>query len=420
MRILLSIVILLTLIYAPVPNLFLKTRMYTDVSSYFRAEQKPTHLIARKWMALALEIQKKENFAAAGTARFYAYIASVYDDVLVATGDTGQASIAASQVLLQLAPKHTQEVNSLLRSLHLANLRKSPKTTGIILDYSDRILHDNSSLVWDKETPNIPYAWYIRDDTVDGGAMAGTWSTWGPESSRTIDVPPPPAPHSLADQVEIEKIRYATNRRRPQDANTIRVWQGSIGFDKIKSSDNINPSGVWQNILFIELGSELEEKTYSRIQKMLAQVQADAFIAAWHIKYTYYSMRPSMRDQNLILAIKDPPFPGYVSGHSTCSSAAATVLTYFYPQKKSLWWQNANDAKTSRLSGGIHMDIDNQMGEYVGTRVGEKYLAHIVPKEYHLSPEHNTPAKLDSSTMLLVKYILLKLANMREHIYIDF
>jgi hypothetical protein len=98
-----------------------------------------------------------------------------------------------------------------------------------------------------------------------------------------------------------------------------------------------------------------------------------------------------------------PAFPGYVSGHSTFSRAAATVLTeltgsayfpgglgefsckpgYLFfeqgPSKPlSLQWATyfdaADQAGQSRVWGGIHVTADDFDGRRIGARVGESAM----------------------------------------------
>jgi hypothetical protein len=97
-----------------------------------------------------------------------------------------------------------------------------------------------------------------------------------------------------------------------------------------------------------------------------------------------------------------PAFPGYVSGHSSFSRAAAEVLTAFtgspfFPgglgtytnfalqfeegpsETVSLQWATyydaADEAGISRLWGGIHAPIDNLEGRRIGSRVGKAVWA---------------------------------------------
>jgi hypothetical protein len=59
----------------------------------------------------------------------------------------------------------------------------------------------------------------------------------------------------------------------------------------------------------------------------LNTAQADGFIACWDAKFTYWTERPvtAIRrelDPTWSSYITTPPFPSYVSGHSTTSGAA--------------------------------------------------------------------------------------------------
>jgi membrane-associated phospholipid phosphatase len=65
-----------------------------------------------------------------------------------------------------------------------------------------------------------------------------------------------------------------------------------------------------------------------------------------------------------------PPFPSYVSGHSTTSGAAWTVLAGFFPGRGRALEATAREAATSRLYGGIHFRSDNEVGLRLGHRIG--------------------------------------------------
>ncbi|MFM8401544.1 MAG: phosphatase PAP2 family protein, partial [Pirellula sp.] len=90
--------------------------------------------------------------------------------------------------------------------------------------------------------------------------------------------------------------------------------------------------------------------------------------------------------------------PSYVSGHSTFSAAAATVLTSIFGNNVSFssttdpqsgltqrplapelittryftnFWDAADEAGHSRIYGGIHFSFDNSAGKQLGKSVGE-------------------------------------------------
>ena len=66
-----------------------------------------------------------------------------------------------------------------------------------------------------------------------------------------------------------------------------------------------------------------------------------------------------------------PNFPSYISGHSTFSGAAATILGYLVPERAAAYTQMANDASKSRLVGGLHYRSDCEIGLKVGNSVGQ-------------------------------------------------
>jgi len=122
----------------------------------------------------------------------------------------------------------------------------------------------------------------------------------------------------------------------------------------------------------------------------------DAFIVCWHIKYVANLQRPVTYirfyiDPTWGPYLPTPPFPTYVSGHSTQSGAASTVLTdqfgalaftdTTHADHGLVPWQHsrsfssfeaaADEAAVSRLYGGIHFAFDNDDGLTSGQCVGE-------------------------------------------------
>jgi membrane-associated phospholipid phosphatase len=103
----------------------------------------------------------------------------------------------------------------------------------------------------------------------------------------------------------------------------------------------ITPPGHWNLIaenVSTNLGCSLVQN--SRLFALLNLALADAGIAAWDAKYTYNSWRPitaiwqgdldgnpdTSNDTNWVSLLTTPPFPEYISGHSTFSGAASTIL----------------------------------------------------------------------------------------------
>ena len=114
-----------------------------------------------------------------------------------------------------------------------------------------------------------------------------------------------------------------------------------------------------------------------------------------------------------------PPFPGYISGHSTFSRSAAELLagitgSPFFPGglgtytnyvlgfengpsvPMTLQWATyydaADEAGISRIWGGIHPPIDNLAGRRVGSQVGKGVWA--LAQKYFDGSVTNTPINL--------------------------
>jgi membrane-associated phospholipid phosphatase len=75
-------------------------------------------------------------------------------------------------------------------------------------------------------------------------------------------------------------------------------------------------------------------------------------------------------DPSWLSYIVTPPFPSYVSGHSTTFGAASTVLGAFFPERAEALDGMAEEAALSRLYGGIHFRSDNEAGLELGRRLG--------------------------------------------------
>ncbi len=138
-------------------------------------------------------------------------------------------------------------------------------------------------------------------------------------------------------------------------------------------------------------------ETYARV----GMAVADAFINCWKCKYTYHRERPSTFiaaniHKNWLPFWPEPPFPAFSSGHSTQAAAAATVLISLYgkrieltdsthyghapdpvtgvaykPRHYSNFWQMAIECANSRFYGGIHTQLDNEVGLTEGKKIGK-------------------------------------------------
>ncbi len=156
----------------------------------------------------------------------------------------------------------------------------------------------------------------------------------------------------------------------------------------------ISPGAHWlgiSGIACVQAGKGFNESL--QILSTVSVGLMDAFMSCWDEKYRSHRIRPETAIRRLIdpswePLLQTPPFPEYLSGHSTISTCSAEILTRFFgenfaytdsvevpyglPARKfQSFKQAAAEAGVSRFYGGIHyMDaIDN--GNIQGRLVGE-------------------------------------------------
>jgi len=159
------------------------------------------------------------------------------------------------------------------------------------------------------------------------------------------------------------------------------------------------PTGHWLSIAAqIVAERHLNGEDAARIMITTSVSLADAFIAAWGYKFKYNLIRPRtyiriVMDSTWEPAIATPPFPEYLSGHSTVSGAAATALTALlgaapFDDSTSLaighdvrhfesFQAAADEAGQSRIYGGIHYPIANTEGKTLGRCIGAKVVERL-------------------------------------------
>ncbi len=97
----------------------------------------------------------------------------------------------------------------------------------------------------------------------------------------------------------------------------------------------------------------------------------DAAVGCWETKFYYFNPRPSQMDaadQDRYWCSK---LPAFTSGHSTFSSAAATVLGYLFPSGKEHFDAEASEGhRCRRLYGAIHYRSDIEAGMSHGKVIG--------------------------------------------------
>ena len=333
------------------------------------------------------------------------------------------ASAAAHKVLTTFFPTNAPMFDA-LHEATLAGIRNGPqKTKGIAWGQSVAAAvlaaraNDGSTSVMAPPGGSDPGTW-TPTPPANAGYLLPQWGAVLPFSMSSSIQFRPAGPPSLdsakyaADFEEVKMLGGAVSSARTADQSQIaQFWADGGGTE--------TPPGHWNHIaqdVAVQMGNTMEEN--ARLFALLNIAMADAAICAWDAKYHYHNWRPvtairnadsdgnplTEPDTTWSSFIGTPPFPDYVSGHSTFSAAAATVLALHYGTDDiafttgsdflpgvlrtfTSFSQAAGEAAMSRIYGGIHFRFASDDGLIGGMRIGEWTMAN------HLQPKGNRSRK---------------------------
>ncbi len=174
---------------------------------------------------------------------------------------------------------------------------------------------------------------------------------------------PPPSVNSDKMRQEIEEILGYTQNPTKERMRIVNFWADGVG--------TYTPPGHWNAIgteAFVK--SKMSEVRWARNYALLNAAMMDAAIVCWNTKFFYFNPRPCQLNPAIKTLTGVPNFPAYISGHSTFSGAAASVLGYLVPEKGAEYEAMAVEASNSRMYGGIHYRSDCEQGLIAGKKIG--------------------------------------------------
>jgi membrane-associated phospholipid phosphatase len=321
------------------------------------------------------------------------------------------ASAAAHKALVNLFPANAANFDALHATI-LAGIPDGPrKRVGIIWgEFVAHVIlavraHDGSNAVIQPPGGSGPGVWIPTPP----GFLPYLLPQWGfvrPFAMNSSSQFRPPGPPSLdsqeyaADYEEVKELGAAVGSTRTDDQTEIALfWADGAGTE--------TPPGHWNSIAQIIAGTQgntLEEN--ARLFALVNIALADAAICAWDAKYIYNFWRPvtaiafAEPELNWMSFITTPPFPDYVSGHSTFSAAAATVIPLFFDTEDlpfttgsdflpgvfrsfATCFDAAEEAAVSRIYGGIHFRFASEDGLQAGISIGEWTVDHYLLPRHH-------------------------------------
>lgn len=188
---------------------------------------------------------------------------------------------------------------------------------------------------------------------------------WSMTPQNVIDARPPVPPSAGSAEMakELEEVKYYSKNVTRDRLAIVHKWADGVG--------TYTPPGHWNDIAaeFIR-DARFSEVRAARAFALLNMALHDAGVACWDTKYFYFNARPTQLDPSIKTNTGLPNFPSYVSGHSTFSASAATVLGYLFPSTANEFSAMAEEAALSRLYAAIHYRKDSYSGLDLGNKVG--------------------------------------------------
>jgi membrane-associated phospholipid phosphatase len=195
---------------------------------------------------------------------------------------------------------------------------------------------------------------------------AGQWQTWVLSSGDEVRPEPPLAYDSPELAAELQEVMTFT--RTWQTNQKALYWQT---FDGI-----IENWYTFASLRMFEQGLDANPPQAARIYALMSVAHADAALACWDAKYTYWYFRPHQMDATLVTLFPVPNYPSYPSGHACVSTAISEVIAAQFPASADTIRARATEALESRIWAGLHFRHELVAGRQIGLAVAEKVLAH--------------------------------------------
>lgn len=226
----------------------------------------------------------------------------------------------------------------------------------IVAKYNARLRGESGQI---KNAPLKEGPGLFTSDRMPYGLNIGSLKTW--HLKRSDQFRSPPFDHKAAFyRKEIAEVKAAMAEMNADRLNKINYWAFQAD---------------WMDIATAYMDSKkIPLEIRLQVYASLASGLADAMGAAYDSKYTYWIARPSELDTDVLPVIAVPNHPSYPSDHSVRGSAAAVILTQFFPENQKEWERLAEEEGQSRIWAGVQYPVDHSEGKALGEKVGREVI----------------------------------------------
>ncbi|MES2521650.1 MAG: vanadium-dependent haloperoxidase [Gemmatimonadota bacterium] len=374
---------------------------FDEAAAAMSAEANATRVTAAAlWNQRTRAIISRRGGSANASTRAYALVSvAQYDAVIAAEqakarrlhpSEAGASSAASAAVLLALYPAEQAYIAGELaadaayfptlpseRDADFAAGAAVGRAVGAaVMAYAAT---DRTRVAWDGSTGSGGWTPLVMPPQDASWGNARPWFMSSGAQFHPVDPPTIGSPEYLADLAE---VRAYSDNRTPEQLAIARFWATGYGAG--------GPAGYF-GALAADWGTRqhLDERRMSRVLAVLHMAIMDASIGCYEGKYAYWYIRPYQADPAITVpsGVPVPNFPGYPSGHSCLSSAAAGVLSGFFPSEADALHAMVVEAGMSRIYAGLHFRFDVTAGQQLGYAVAELAL--------RLAPNGHQPIPLE-------------------------
>ena len=343
--------------------------------------------------------------------KYSAYLVSI--DAPAGASAEAATAAAAHRTLVGLYPAQAGKFDAALQS----SLAKIPdgkaKQDGIALgqQVAEQFISlrntDGITKVVEYTPSTDPGTWVPTPPAL-AAALAPQWPQVTPFAMTSGSQFRPPGPPALEGAKYAEEVNYVKEIGKI-DSLTRTPDQTAIAKFRANGAGTFTPPGHWNQIAeetATLTGQSLEDS--ARLFALLNIALADAAISCWDAKYEYNLWRPvtairqadtdnnpnTTADAQWLPLVTTPPFPEYMSGHSTFSGAADAVMSSVFGSDfgfgdkgdrsvNSLrtyenFSQAADESGMSRIFGGIHFMSANVDGLSSGRNLGNYVVQNFL------------------------------------------
>ncbi len=336
------------------------------------------------WSAEARRVVTATPLTSPAATRAYALQSLAQRIVLARIGDTLLTSrraamgYASSRVLTAMAPTQAAAIQVTLQSELRQPTAGTPaalaagKTLGEFI--ADSLLRlrasDTTALLGAVTLPTGQGIWVSAAGKAPVNPRWGDARPWLLSSADAITVPPPPALNSPAFLTALAEVRQISDTRTSAQVAIANYWFYGLGTP--------TPPGYWNGVASdLCVHYQVSELQCATILTTMNQAVMDAGIVTWVAKYRYLLARPYQMDPAITMPITLSNHPSYPSAHSSYSSAAAAVLSWYFPREQPLLESWVKEASVSRIYGGVHYRFDCDVSEALGRQVGALFVATL-------------------------------------------